>query len=137
MAGFHHPRNPYFPKQGNAGWLKPEPEEELEEELEEESEEEPEEGPAELVVDFEEEELNDSDGDESDIDSEVINPPYVARVPAHRMGPNGPTPPWAHEIWRWSRHQGMRPPFGMDRGFYDLSHRGPADRALPFMVRWT
>ena len=28
-------------------------------------------------------------------------------------------------------------PFGMNRDYYDLSHCGPADRALPVMVRTT
>ena len=44
------------------------------------------------------EEADGSDADDSDAESEVINPPYMARVPLYRMGPNGPTPPWAHEI---------------------------------------
>ena len=46
MAGFHHPGDPYFPSQGNNGWLE-ESEEEPEEDPEEESEEEPEEDPEE------------------------------------------------------------------------------------------
>ena len=116
MVGFHHPGDPYFPKQGNGGWLEPveETEEEPEEEREEEPEEEPIGGPSEPVAD-------------SDAESDVINAPYMARVPPYRMGPNGPTPPWAHGIWRWSRQQGVRPPFGMNRDYYDLSHGGPAD----------
>ena len=113
-----------------AGWLEAEPEEDPEE-----SEVEPE-APA---VDFDEEELDvsneENEADDSDSESKVINPPYMARVPKHRMGPNNPTPPWAHNIWRWSRYQGMHPPFGMERGFFYLSHGGPADRALPVMVR--
>ena len=74
-------------------------------------------------------EEEDEEEDDSDADSEVIDPPYMARVPAHRMGPNGPMPPWAHDIWRWrwSRHQGQYPPFGMEQRFYDLSHGEPAD----------
>ena len=75
--------------------------------------------------------------DDSDVESEVIDPPYMDMVTTHRMGHNNPIAPWAHDIWRWSRHQGMRPPFGMDRGFFDLSHGGPADRALPVRVRQT
>lgn len=130
MAGFHLPGDPYFPNQGNKGLLEEEPEEEPEE-LEVE--------PKTPAVDFEEQELDVSDKeneeDDSDAESEVINPPYMDRVPAHRMGPNGPTTSWAHDIRRRSRHQGMRPPFGMDGGFFDLSHCGPADRSLSVMVR--
>ena len=96
------------------------PKEDPEEEVEEEPEVEVEDGPAAPVVDLEEEEpSNDDDGD-SDTESEVINPPYPIRVPAHRMGPNGPTPLWGVDIWRWSKHQGKRPPYGMAREFYDL-----------------
>lgn len=134
MADFHP--GPYIPNQGNGGWLEPK--------IEEEPEEEPMEDPEELeeeiakpVIDSNEEDLDESDEDDSDAKSKVINPPYMARVPAHMMGPNGPMPPWAHAIWRWSRHQAMRPPFGMDQRFYDLRHREPADRALPVMVRRT
>ena len=29
----------------------------------------------------------------------------------------------------------MRPPFGMNRDYYDRSHGGLADQALPVMVR--
>ena len=57
MAGFHLPGDPYFPKQGNGGWIEPEPEEE------------PEEGLAEPVVDSEEEESDDDDVDDSDAES--------------------------------------------------------------------
>ncbi|XP_052620971.1 uncharacterized protein LOC122194852 [Lactuca sativa] len=63
MAGFDRPGDPYFPNQGNNGWLEEseeEPEEEPEEDPEEESEGEPEAeaegGPAEPMVDQEEEE---------------------------------------------------------------------------------
>ncbi|XP_052620964.1 uncharacterized protein LOC128126859 [Lactuca sativa] len=94
------------------GWLE-ESEKEPEEDPEEESEEEPEEesegepvaeaegGPAEPVVDQEEEEAEggleeepseDEYGD-SNVESEVINPPYPVRVPTYRVGPTGPTPP--------------------------------------------
>ncbi|XP_052625817.1 uncharacterized protein LOC128132863 [Lactuca sativa] len=153
MAGFHHPGDPYFPNQGNNGWLE-ESEEEPEEDPEEESEEEPEEesegeleaeaegGPAEPVVDQEEEEVeggleeeprDNKDGD-SDAESEVINP--LIRLGCPLIG-------WAtlflHPLgidhWRWSRQQGQRPPFGMSHEFYDLGEGGPADHAPPVMVR--
>ena len=83
MAGSHIPGDPYFPNQGNGGWIEEYPKEEPEEIMEKESEEEFEE---EINVEEEEEE------DELDAESEVINPPYVARVPAHCVGYNGPTP---------------------------------------------
>ncbi|XP_052621854.1 uncharacterized protein LOC128127409 [Lactuca sativa] len=89
MAGFHHPGDPYFPNQGNNGLLeesnkdpREEPEEDLEEDPEEE-EEEIEEEPAEPVADDGEEESGDDIDDDSDAESEVINPPYPVRVPAH------------------------------------------------------
>lgn len=75
--------------------------------------------------------------DDSDAESEVINPLYQVRVPTHWMGPNGPTPPWAHDIWRWSRQKGQRPLFGMERRFYDLREGGIADRALLVIARQT
>ena len=39
MAGFHLPGDPYFPNQGNAGWIEEEPEELIEEDPEEDPEE--------------------------------------------------------------------------------------------------
>ena len=95
MDGFHHPGDPYFPNQGNNGWLEEsdeEPEEEPEEDPEEE-EEELKEGPAKPVANDGEEESGDDNDDDSDAGCEVINPPYPVRVPAHRMGPSDPTPP--------------------------------------------
>lgn len=79
-------------------------------------------------------EIDEEEEDDSDAKYEVIDPPYMARVPAHRWGYNGPTPPWAYDLERWSRHQGKHPPFGMDRGFYDLRHGRPANHAIPVMV---
>ena len=94
MAGFHLPADPYFPNQENNGWLE-ESEGELEEdpEEEEELEKEIEEGPTQPMADVEEEDYGDENDDDSDAESIVINPPYLVRVPAHRMGPNRPTPP--------------------------------------------
>ncbi|XP_023768254.1 uncharacterized protein LOC111916829 [Lactuca sativa] len=124
MVSFHYLGDPYLPNQGNNGLLKesdedPEedPGEEHEEDLEEEEEEIEE--PAKPAVDDGEVESGDDINDDSDAESEVINPPYPVRVSAHRMGLNGPTPPWGIDIWRWSRQQGQRPPFGMAREFYD------------------
>ena len=95
MAGFHHPGDPYFPNQGNNGWLEEEPEEDPEEESDGEPEAGVEGEPAESEEDegsFEEE-TDDSEGGDSDAESDVINPPYPIRVPAYRVGPTGPTPP--------------------------------------------
>lgn len=134
MASFHHSGDPYFPNQGNNMWMEEEPEEEEPEE-EEEQEEEIEDGPAEPMADFgEEKPSDDSDGD-SDAKYVVINPPLLVRAPAHRMGPNGPIPPWGVDIWRLSRQQGQRPPYGMAREFYDLRDGGQDDQAIPFVVR--
>ena len=66
---------------------------------------------------------------------EVFNPPYISRVPAHRFGYNGPQPRWVTMIERWSRQQRKRSPYGNQRGYYDLIHGGPADRALPIMTQ--
>ena len=41
MAGFHLPGDPYYPNQGNGGWIEEDPEEDPEE-IEEKVEEEPE-----------------------------------------------------------------------------------------------
>ena len=71
MVGLHLPGDPYFPNQRNAGWLEEEPEEEPEElEFEEED------------IDEDIEEDAKSDRDDSDAESEVIDPPYMARVSA-------------------------------------------------------
>ena len=83
MARCHMPGDPYFPNQGNGGWIEEDPKEDPKELMEEE--EEPEE-------DQEEEEVEEETEEESDAESEVINPPYVARVPAHRLGYQGPMP---------------------------------------------
>ncbi|XP_023758618.1 uncharacterized protein LOC111907061 [Lactuca sativa] len=141
--------NPYLEESEEEPEADPEEksEEEPEEDPKEESEGEPEAeakgGPAELVVDQEEEEAEgdlkedpnkDEDGD-SDAESEFINPHYPIRVPAYRVGPTGPTPPWGIELWRWSRHQGQQPPFGMSPEFYDPRDGGQTDCALLVMVR--
>ena len=54
-------------------------------------------GPAEPVA-YSDEEEDGSDADDSDAKSEVINLLYMAMLPPYRMGPNGLTSPWAHEI---------------------------------------
>ena len=77
MVSCHHPGDTYFPNQGTAGWIVEDPEEIPEDESKEEVKEE---------IDEEEED------DDSDAESEVIDPPYIARVPAHQWGYNGPTP---------------------------------------------
>ncbi|XP_023736916.1 uncharacterized protein LOC111884848 [Lactuca sativa] len=148
----------YISSKGNNGSLeesKEEPEEDPEEESEEEPEEEPEEesegepkaeaegGPTEPVVDQEEEEAeggfeeepSEDEGGDSDAESEIINPSFPVRVPAYRVSPTAPTPPRGIDLWRWSRQQGQRPPFGMSCKFYDLRYGGSADHALPVMVR--
>ena len=75
MAGFHHPGDPYFPNQGNNGWLEEEPAEDPKEESKEEPEAEIDGGPAEPVVDLEQEEVEGdpkeepSDDDDGDSDA--------------------------------------------------------------------
>ena len=78
MASFHHPGDPYFPNQGNGGWIEEDPKEDPKEIEEEEIDEE---------IDDEEEE-----DDDWDAESKVINPPYMARVPTHHLGPNAQHP---------------------------------------------
>ena len=73
MTNFHHPGDPYFPNQGNEGRIVEDPKEDPEEILEEESEEE---------VEEEVEEEEEEEEDESGMESEVIDPPYMARVHA-------------------------------------------------------
>ncbi|KAL7585619.1 hypothetical protein Lser_V15G44337 [Lactuca serriola] len=90
MAGFHHPGDPYFPNQGNNGWLEeleeepeeePEEDPEEEEEPEEEHEEEPVGGPTKPLVDSDEEEVKGDDSDDSDTGFEVINPLKMPQRP--------------------------------------------------------
>ncbi|KAI3708647.1 hypothetical protein L2E82_37958 [Cichorium intybus] len=66
MAGFHLPGDPYFPEEGNGGWLNEEPEEEPEEVPEEEPEE----------ASEEEDQWEDEDSDDG---FEVIDPRYPVR----------------------------------------------------------
>ncbi|XP_023749238.1 protein FANTASTIC FOUR 1-like [Lactuca sativa] len=122
MAGFHLPRDTYFPNEGNAGWLEAKREEMIEEDPEEDPEE------------MDEEEESEEEEEEEEPKEEVINPPYIARVLANRFGHNGPKPYWATMIERWSRQQRQRSPYGDQHVYYDLSHGGPADRALLVMV---
>ena len=110
MAGFHPPGDPYYPNQGNGGWVEEDPEEDEE--------------PIEL-----------DEGDDSGTDSkpEVINPP-AAQPPAIRRNFQGPTPVWASHLHHWSEQQGICPPYDMCQDFYDVYGGGSADRALPVMV---
>ncbi|XP_023764489.1 uncharacterized protein LOC111913002 [Lactuca sativa] len=155
MAGFHLPGDPYFPNQGNVGWVKEEPEQQIEDdpeenpkeepeedpeeepekEHEEDPEEEPKEDPEEEKEEEEEDIEEDMDEDENEEEPKVLNPPYIARVPVHCFGYNGPEPRWATTIKRWSRQQRQRSPYGDQRGYYDLIHGGQADRALPVMTQ--
>jgi len=108
MAGFHHPGDPYFPNQGNGGWIEDDPEEDEE--------------PIEV-------------GDDSGTDSEpeVIDPPPI-QPPVFVRNFQGPTPVWGSHLHHWSQQQNLRPPYGMCRDFYDVRGGGSADRALPVMV---
>ena len=79
MAGFHHPNDPYFPNQGNGGWIEDDPEEDEE--------------PIEL-------------GDDSGTDSEpeVIDPPPI-QPPVHVRNFQGPTPVWGSHLHHWSQNK--------------------------------
>ena len=72
MAGFHMPRDPYFPNQGNGSWIEEDPEEDPEEIMEEDPKKDP-----------EEEEDEEESEEDSDVGLEVVNPRYVSRVPAY------------------------------------------------------
>ena len=82
MAGFHHPGDPYYPNQGNEGWIVDDPEEEPMEDEEEE------------------------DSDSSASEPEVINPSAVrppSVQPPFRMGFHGTNPIWGSHIHHWSQ----------------------------------
>lgn len=128
MAGFHIPGDPYFPNQGNGGWLGGEPEEDPKEVFEEEPEEDPNEEPE------EDEEEESEDEEESEEEPEIFNPPYLARVPANRFDHIGPIPRWATMIEGWRHRQRQRAHYGDQRVYYDLTHGGPADKALQVMT---
>ena len=102
--------DPYFPNRGNGGWVEEDPKE-----------------------DEEPIELEEGEDSGTDLEPEVINPP-VAQPPAFRRNFQGPTPIWGSHIHHWSRQQGLRPPYGMCRDFYDIRDGGSSDRALPVMV---
>ena len=91
MAGFHH-GDPYFPNEGNAGWIEEEPEDEHPIPLDDH-----------LAEGF-------SDG--SDFDPEVNNLPLVGQAPNNnpRLAFPGPTPLWATNLNRWSDEQGQTLP---------------------------
>ena len=116
MAGFHH-GDPYFPNEGNAGWIDEEPEDEHPIPLDDH-----------LAEGF-------SDG--SDSEPEVNNLPLVGQAPNNNPRPAfpGPTPMWANNLNRWSDDQGQPLPYFGDRTFYNVSDGGSADRALPVIIR--
>lgn len=116
MAGFYFPRDPYFPDEGNKVWL------------DEELEEDPEEGQE------EDEEMEEGD---SDTESEVSDPHIPVRdrhAPLPEPSYQDPTPVWAERLNQWSREQGLRPPYGMCRDFFDVNEGGAANRALPVTI---
>ena len=115
MAGFHLPGDPYFPNQGNGGWLDEEPEDDHQIPLDDQSAE--------------------GFSDSSDSDPEVNNLPLVAPNPNPRPTFQGPTPMWVIALNRWSDEQGQPLPFNGDRSFYNINEGGSADRVLPIMVR--
>ena len=115
MAGFPH-GDPYFPNQGNAGWLEAEPEDDHPIPLD----------------DHHAEGFSDS----SDSEPEVNNLPPAAQNPNLNPRPvfQGPTPLWATNLITWSHEQGQPIPYNGDRSFYNLTEGGSADRVLPIMV---
>lgn len=87
---------------------------------------------------FEEESMEEEEEEseeEFDVESEVINSPYLARIPTNRLGYQWPTPHWAKDLERWSCRQHQCSPFGTHQGYYNVNHRGPADRALPITIK--
>ena len=92
MAGFHH-GDPYFPNEGNAGWIDEEPEDDHPIPLDDH-----------LAEGF-------SDG--SDSEPEVNNLPLVGQAPNNNPRPAfpGPTPLWATNLNRWSDEQGQPLPY--------------------------
>ena len=117
MAGFHLPGNPYFPNQGDDGWIEPEPE-----------------GNHEIPFD---DGIAEPFPEETDSEPEVENLPPVAPIP----NPNpqlvleGPTPTWVGSLDRWSHEQGQPRPYNGDRRFYNVDGGGSADRSLPIIIR--
>ena len=116
MAGFHH-GDPYFPNEGNAGWLEAESDDEHQIPLD----------------DHQAEGLSDG----SDSEPKVNNLPPVGQAPNNNPRPAfpGPTPLWVNNLNRWSDEQGQPLPYFGDQSFYNVSEGGSADRALPVMVR--
>ena len=116
MAGFPH-GDPYFPNEGNVGWIEEDPEDEHPIPLDDH-----------LAEGF-------SDG--SDSEPEVNNLPLVGQAPNNNPRPAfpGPTPMWANNLNRWSDEQGQPLPYFGDRTFYNVSDGGSADRALPVIIR--
>ncbi|KAL7610703.1 serine/threonine-protein phosphatase 4 regulatory subunit 2-like [Lactuca sativa] len=122
LAGFHLPGDPYFPNEGNAGWLEAKPEDMIEEDPEEDAEEDPEE---------EEEEVEEEEEEDEEEGPEVYDP-----LPAHAPARDypGPTPQWGTNLRFWSQEQGQPHPYGNEKGFYNLDRGGSADRALPVII---
>lgn len=116
MVGFHH-GDPYFPIEGNVGWIEEEPKDEHPIPLDDH-----------LAEGF-------SDG--SDSEPEVNNLPLVGQAPNNNPRPAfpGPTPLWATDLNRWSDEQGQPLPYFGDQSFYNVSEGGSADRALPVIIR--
>ena len=115
MAGFHHPGDPYYPNQGNGGWL---------------DEESDDDHPIPLDDQYAE-----GFSDSSSSEPEVNNLPPEAPNPNPRPAFQGPTPMWAIiTLNRWSEEQGQPLPYNGDRSFYNISEGGSADRVLPIMI---
>ena len=110
MAGFYPPGDPYYPNQGNGGWVEEDPEE-----------------------DEEPIELEEGDDSRTDLEPEVIDPP-AAQPPVVRRNFQGPTPVWGSHLLHWNQQQGLCPPYSMCQDFYDVRDGGSADRVLPVMV---
>ena len=107
MAGFHHPDDPYYPNQGNGGWLDEEPEDDHPIPLDDHRAE--------------------GFSDDSDSEPEVNNLPLAAPNPNPRPVFQGPTPMWAITLNRWSDEQDQPVPFDGDRRFYNISEGGSAN----------
>ncbi|KAI3723373.1 hypothetical protein L2E82_34896 [Cichorium intybus] len=95
MAGFHLPGDPYFPDEGNNGWLNGDPEEDFEEDPEEDIEEDPEEDFEEDPKEGEEMEEEDQwDEEEPEDEPEVIDPRHPVR------SIHAPPPPPLFQVYR-------------------------------------
>lgn len=86
-------------------------------------------------VDSDKEPFEDSESSGTDTELQIYNPPQAGPHPVARQDFQGPIPMWGEHLNHWSQQEGLRPPYGMARGYYELYRGDSANKALPVIVK--